>query len=267
MGSSKRKSAEGPFADSSPPLKQRKDNDSAASDDRLACLHDVSYPEQGYAPKTPPSLDPFQSEAIKCLDNGFSSYFCWENCLYTSPIKALSNQKFREFKEEFSDAGLMTGDVTIEPNASCLVSLFATFLICVCFVLWSPWRWFVFQVMTTEIWRAMLDGGSEIIREVAWVVFDEVHFMRDRERGVVCEERVLSWHQKTLDLCFSQQLCLMRKNLLIGSLRSTSSLITLFIPIISQHPFSITFSLLEVRVYTWWWMKGEGLGKTAFREP
>ncbi|GKV39977.1 hypothetical protein SLEP1_g47663 [Rubroshorea leprosula] len=242
MGSSKRKSAEGPFADSSPPLKQRKDNDSAASDDRLACLHDVSYPEQGYAPKTPPSLDPFQSEAIKCLDNGFSSYFCWENCLYTSPIKALSNQKFREFKEEFSDAGLMTGDVTIEPNASCLV-------------------------MTTEIWRAMLDGGSEIIREVAWVVFDEVHFMRDRERGVVCEERVLSWHQKTLDLCFSQQLCLMRKNLLIGSLRSTSSLITLFIPIISQHPFSITFSLLEVRVYTWWWMKGEGLGKTAFREP
>lgn len=46
-----------------------------------------------------------------------------QRVIYTSPIKALSNQKYREFKEEFSDVGLMTGDVTIEPNASCLVSL------------------------------------------------------------------------------------------------------------------------------------------------
>lgn len=44
-----------------------------------------------------------------------------QRVIYTSPIKALSNQKYREFKEEFSDVGLMTGDVTIEPNASCLV--------------------------------------------------------------------------------------------------------------------------------------------------
>jgi ATP-dependent RNA helicase DOB1 len=44
-----------------------------------------------------------------------------QRIVYTSPIKALSNQKFREFKEEFSDVGLMTGDVTIDPNASCLV--------------------------------------------------------------------------------------------------------------------------------------------------
>ncbi|GLT34116.1 hypothetical protein SLA2020_086570 [Shorea laevis] len=200
MGSSKRKAAEGPFAESSPPLKQKKDNDSATSDDRLACLHDVSYPE-GYAPKIPPSppadakpakefpftLDPFQSEAIKCLDNGESvmvsahtsagktvvaSYAIAmslqnkQRVIYTSPIKALSNQKFREFKEEFSDVGLMTGDVTIEPNASCLV-------------------------MTTEIWRSMLYRGSEIIREVAWVIFDEVHYMRDRERGVVWEESIV----------------------------------------------------------------------------
>jgi len=41
--------------------------------------------------------------------------------IYTSPIKALSNQKYRELYEEFSDVGLMTGDVTINPNASCLV--------------------------------------------------------------------------------------------------------------------------------------------------
>lgn len=47
-----------------------------------------------------------------------------QRVVYTSPIKALSNQKYREFKEEFSDVGLMTGDVTIDPNASCLVCQF-----------------------------------------------------------------------------------------------------------------------------------------------
>lgn len=44
-----------------------------------------------------------------------------QRVIYTSPIKALSNQKFRELQEEFSDVGLMTGDVTINPSASCLV--------------------------------------------------------------------------------------------------------------------------------------------------
>ena len=44
-----------------------------------------------------------------------------QRVIYTSPIKALSNQKYRELKEEFSDVGLMTGDVTISPNASVLV--------------------------------------------------------------------------------------------------------------------------------------------------
>ena len=44
-----------------------------------------------------------------------------QRVIYTSPIKALSNQKFRELSEEFSDVGLMTGDVTISENASCLV--------------------------------------------------------------------------------------------------------------------------------------------------
>ena len=61
-----------------------------------------------------------------------------QRVIYTSPIKALSNQKYREFKEEFSDVGLMTGDVTIDPNASCLVcillkcSLFFPLCIMVC---------------------------------------------------------------------------------------------------------------------------------------
>jgi ATP-dependent RNA helicase DOB1 len=47
------------------------------------------------------------------------------------------------------------------------------------------------QVMTTEIWRSMQYKGSEVMREVAWVIFDEVHYMRDRERGVVWEESIV----------------------------------------------------------------------------
>lgn len=89
-----------------------------------------------------------------------------QRVIYTSPIKALSNQKFRELKEEFQDVGLMTGDVTINPEASCLV-------------------------MTTEILRNMLYRGSEVIREVRWIIFDEIHYMRDKERGVVWEETII----------------------------------------------------------------------------
>jgi len=95
----------------------------------------------------------------QCLKNN-------QRVIYTSPIKALSNQKYREFAGEFGDVGLMTGDVTINPTATCLV-------------------------MTTEILRSMLYRGSEIMREVAWVVFDEVHYMRDPSRGVVWEETII----------------------------------------------------------------------------
>lgn len=51
--------------------------------------------------------------------------------------------------------------------------------------------------MTTEIWRSMQYKGSEIIREVAWVIFDEVHYMRDRERGVVWEESIVMAPKKS----------------------------------------------------------------------
>ncbi|KAI5117054.1 hypothetical protein M0805_005293 [Coniferiporia weirii] len=95
----------------------------------------------------------------QCLDNK-------QRVIYTSPIKALSNQKYREMLAEFGDVGLMTGDVTINPTATCLV-------------------------MTTEILRSMLYRGSEIMREVAWVIFDEIHYMRDKERGVVWEETII----------------------------------------------------------------------------
>ena len=89
-----------------------------------------------------------------------------QRVIYTSPIKALSNQKYREFTAEFGDVGLMTGDVTINPTATCLV-------------------------MTTEILRSMLYRGSEIMREVAWVIFDEIHYLRDLSRGVVWEETLI----------------------------------------------------------------------------
>ncbi|KAG7237015.1 hypothetical protein INR49_032900, partial [Caranx melampygus] len=162
------------------------------------CSHEVALPagdeykplkpRVGKAAKEYPFvLDPFQREAILCIDNNESvlvsahtsagKTVCAEyaialalrekqRVIFTSPIKALSNQKYREMYEEFQDVGLMTGDVTINPTASCLV-------------------------MTTEILRSMLYRGSEIMREVAWVVFDEIHYMRDSERGVVWEETII----------------------------------------------------------------------------
>jgi ATP-dependent RNA helicase DOB1 len=89
-----------------------------------------------------------------------------QRVVYTSPLKALSNQKFRELSEEFGSVGLMTGDVTLNEHAQCVV-------------------------MTTEILRSMLYRGSEVMREVKWVVYDEIHYMRDKERGVVWEESII----------------------------------------------------------------------------
>ena len=130
------------------------------------------------------TLDPFQSAAVLCIENDQSvlvaahtsagktvvaeyaialSLKNKQRVIYTTPIKALSNQKYREFYEEFSDVGLMTGDVTINPTASCLI-------------------------MTTEILRSMLYNGSDIIRDLEYVIFDEVHYINDAERGVVWEE-------------------------------------------------------------------------------
>jgi antiviral helicase SKI2 len=76
--------------------------------------------------------------------------------IYTSPIKALSNQKFRDFKKTFDDVGILTGDVQIRPEASCLI-------------------------MTTEILRSMLYRGADLIRDVEFVIFDEVHYVNDLE--------------------------------------------------------------------------------------
>ncbi|DAZ96390.1 TPA: hypothetical protein N0F65_010757 [Lagenidium giganteum] len=144
-------------------------------------------------PKPPPAktypftLDPFQQQSVDYIEAGESvlvsahtsagktavaeyaiakSLRDKQRVIYTSPIKALSNQKYRDLEEEFGDVGLMTGDITINPSATCLI-------------------------MTTEILRSMLYRGSEVMREVAWVIYDEIHYMRDKERGVVWEESII----------------------------------------------------------------------------
>ena len=132
-------------------------------------------------------LDPFQSRCIEAVDAGESvmcsahtsagktvvalhaiakSLAAGQRVVYTSPIKALSNQKYRELQQIFEDVGLMTGETSVDADASCLV-------------------------MTTEILRNMLYKGHELVREVQWVIFDEVHYMRDKERGVIWEECII----------------------------------------------------------------------------
>ncbi|CAG8371517.1 unnamed protein product [Penicillium salamii] len=135
----------------------------------------------------PFELDTFQKEAVYHLEGGDSVFVAahtsagktvvaeyaialaakhMTKAIYTSPIKALSNQKYRDFRTEFDDVGILTGDVQINPEASCLI-------------------------MTTEILRSMLYRGADLIRDVEFVIFDEVHYVNDLERGVVWEEVII----------------------------------------------------------------------------
>ncbi|KAI9860242.1 MAG: hypothetical protein M1824_003242 [Vezdaea acicularis] len=139
------------------------------------------------AKEWPFELDTFQKEAVYHLENGDSVFVAahtsagktvvaeyaialaakhMTKAIYTSPIKALSNQKFRDFRQIFEDVGILTGDVQIRPEASCLI-------------------------MTTEILRSMLYRGADLIRDVEFVIFDEVHYVNDLERGVVWEEVII----------------------------------------------------------------------------
>ena len=74
-----------------------------------------------------------------------------QKVVYTAPIKALSNQKFRDFSAIYPDqVGLLTGDVTLNPHAPVLI-------------------------MTTEIYRNQLFEDPERLSQISWVIFDEVH--------------------------------------------------------------------------------------------
>ncbi|MEQ1565696.1 MAG: DEAD/DEAH box helicase [Myxococcota bacterium] len=130
-------------------------------------------------------MDSFQERAITALERGHSVLVCaptgtgktlvadWiveralqtgRQVIYTAPIKALSNQKFRDYVRLYGEAavGLVTGDQVIRRDAPCLV-------------------------MTTEILRNILLAG-EALPDLLAVVLDEIHFLDDRERGTVWEE-------------------------------------------------------------------------------
>jgi len=100
-------------------------------------------------------------------------------CIYTAPIKALSNQKYRDFRDSpLVEVGLMTGDVTIHPGAQVLI-------------------------MTTEILRNAIFENPDQLRDIEYVVFDEVHYMDDPERGSVWEESLIFAPESIRFICLS----------------------------------------------------------------
>lgn len=135
-------------------------------------------------------LDPFQRAACGALDEGRSVlvaaptgagktvvaecavYLAMESgdekVFYTTPIKALSNQKYQEFVETWGarNVGLLTGDTNINSGARIVV-------------------------MTTEVLRNMLYADSPLLDRLAYVVMDEVHYLADRFRGAVWEEVII----------------------------------------------------------------------------
>lgn len=86
--------------------------------------------------------------------------------IYTSPVKTLSNQKFEDFNRKFDSVGLITGDERKNVDAQCLI-------------------------MTTEILRSMIYNDDKRLLDVATVIFDEMQYLNDRERGVVWEESII----------------------------------------------------------------------------
>ena len=138
-------------------------------------------------------LDEFQLQAINSLNNGHSvvvsaptgsgktlvgEYAIYraishgQKVFYTTPLKALSNQKLRDFRDQFGsqNVGLLTGDMSLNREASIIV-------------------------MTTEIFRNMLyaevDEDDDPLEGVETVVLDECHYMNDPQRGTVWEESII----------------------------------------------------------------------------
>ncbi len=132
--------------------------------------------------------DRFQQEAIDYIKQGYSvivsaptgagktaiaehilndSIQTKQGVIYTAPIKALSNQKFRDFQGQFGDnIGILTGDVSINPDATVLI-------------------------MTTEIFRNKVLDEPESLEKYAWIIFDEIHYLDNPERGTVWEESLI----------------------------------------------------------------------------
>ena len=138
----------------------------------------------------PFGLDKFQLDAAEAIAQGrgvlvgaptgagktvvgeFAVYTAFHNqgaCFYTTPIKALSNQKFHDLVARYGEenVGLLTGDVTVNGDAPIVV-------------------------MTTEVLRNMIYADSDRLRSLTHVVMDEVHFLADPSRGPVWEEAILN---------------------------------------------------------------------------
>src|SRR3954466_12117056 len=142
-----------------------------------------------FAGAYPFPLDAFQAEACTALEHGhgvlvaaptgagktvvgeFAVHLALatgQKCFYTTPIKALSNQKYADLVDRHGSAtvGLLTGDNSINGNAQVVV-------------------------MTTEVLRNMLYAQSDTLRGLGFVVMDEVHYLSDRFRGAVWEEVII----------------------------------------------------------------------------
>jgi len=142
-----------------------------------------------FAATLPFELDPFQRTACEALEDGHGVLVCaptgagktvvgefavhlalarGDKCFYTTPIKALSNQKYADLvaRHGAESVGLLTGDISINGNARVVV-------------------------MTTEVLRNMLYSDSSTLRGLGYVVMDEVHYLADRFRGAVWEEVIL----------------------------------------------------------------------------
>ena len=145
-------------------------------------------------------LDRFQEEAIAAINRDTSvivtaptgagktviAEYAVEKCLkenrrviYTAPIKALSNQKYRDFYAEYGEKiGIVTGDVVLNPYAQVLL-------------------------MTTEIFRNTIFDDIERLQDVSYVIFDEIHYINDIERGTVWEESIIFAPQHIKFVCLS----------------------------------------------------------------
>lgn len=146
------------------------------------------------------TLDRFQEQALDAIDAGRSVVVAaptgtgktlvadylvdkamqeGRRIIYTAPIKALSNQKFKDYKELFGaeNVGIMTGDVVLNPEAPLLI-------------------------MTTEIFRNQVITNDPTLERVSHIVFDEIHWLNDEERGTVWEESIILAppHMKILGL-------------------------------------------------------------------
>jgi len=143
--------------------------------------------------------DRFQQEAIDYINQGFSVIVSAPTgsgktaiaehiitasiqnkigVIYTAPIKALSNQKFRDFQAQYGqDIGILTGDVSLNPDALILI-------------------------MTTEIFRNKILDEPKSLKKYSWIIFDEIHYIDNHERGTVWEESLifLPEHMKILGL-------------------------------------------------------------------